>query len=175
MHTVRRIRADEWEQARMLRLAALADPTAAAAFTDTLDEALTRPAELWQSRARAAAEGPHAQFIAEGADGEWLGTLTVLVYEAGDEDYVGQPVAVRRANVVAVYVRPEARGHGLIDALLDAAKHFALGLGLSELHLEVHGDNSRALGAYERSGFVTVDREAETTSACDTHMVSPLG
>jgi len=174
MTTIRRVRADEWERVRMLRLAALADPAAPIAFLDTLEAALQLPAEFWQGRTVQVAEGPNAQFVAEADDGEWLGTVVVLVFEAGTEDYWGHPVLGRRANVVGVFVRPEARGAGLIDALFEAAKDYARGLGFERLHLEVHRDNSRARGAYERVGFVATGAEIESESGIDDVMVASL-
>ena len=174
MVVVRRIRADEWEKARMLRLAALADPAAPIAFLETLESALQLPEEFWEERTAAAATGTTGQFIAEAASGEWLGSLTVLVFEAGTTDYWGHPVPGRRANIVGVFVRPEARGSGIIDALFGAAKDYARGLGFEELHLEVHRSNDRARGAYLRAGFVATGAVIESEQGLDDVMVASL-
>ena len=174
MNEIRRIRADEWEQARMLRLAALADPAAPIAFLDTLENALELPEEFWAARTLGVAEGPSAQFVAVAPSGEWLGTVVVLVFEAGTEDYWGHPVLGRRANVVGVFVRARARGAGLIDALFDAAMAHARDQGFEELYLEVHRDNTRARGAYERIGFVATGAVIESEQGVDDVMVARL-
>ncbi len=112
MTAVRRIRADEWRQAKALRLQALADPVADLAFLETLDNASAQPDEFWQERTRNSADGDTAaQFVALTADGTWAGTTTVLA----DRDRADSGL------VVGVYVAPEHRGAGLIEALLDAA------------------------------------------------------
>jgi ribosomal protein S18 acetylase RimI-like enzyme len=174
MTTIRRIRADEWEKVRMLRLAALADPAAPIAFLETLEDALGRPAEFWESRAAGAATGPTAQFVAVAPSGEWLGTLVVLVLEAGTEDYWGHPVHGQRASVVGVFVKPEARGTGLIDQLMAAAKEYAVSQGFEELRLEVHRNNARARAAYERAGFVATGDVIESECGPDAVMVASL-
>ena len=55
--------------------------------------------------------------------------------------------------VVGVWVRPDSRGSGAVDALLAAAGVWAGGLGLRRVQLDVHRDNLRAQGAYRRAGF----------------------
>ena len=159
----------------MLRLAALADPLAPIAFLDTLEDALGRPEEFWEARTVAAATGTSGQFVAEGQAGDWLGSLTVLVLDAGTDDYWGHPVLGRRAHVIGVYVRPVARGAVIIDALFDAGKDFARGQGFEELHLEVHRSNNRARGAYLRAGFVATGAVIESESGLDDVMVASLG
>lgn len=64
--------------------------------------------------------------------------------------------AAHRAEVIAVYMRPEARGQGqaarLIGALADAAR----AEGVLQLELEVADWNSAAIAAYEKAGFERV-------------------
>ncbi|MDW4572519.1 GNAT family N-acetyltransferase [Microbacterium sp. M3] len=151
--TVRRIRADEWPRVRDLRIEAVSDPDAAIAFLYTPEEELAHDDGFWRARAaRAAAGGEAAQFVAE-VDGEWVGTATVLVRPAGIADHTGRTVYVSRADVVGVYVRPSARGRGVIDGLLDAAAEWTAAQGLARLTLDVHADNARAQAAYRRNGF----------------------
>ena len=56
--------------------------------------------------------------------------------------------------MVGVFVRPENRAGGTIDALLGAAADWARSWGDTALVLDVHVDNHRAQGAYRRAGFV---------------------
>jgi len=150
---IRRVQADEWAAVRTFRLHALRDPAASVAFLESYDEAAARPDELWQQRAAGASVGDGAlQLIATAGD-EWVGTLTVLVQQPGSTDHHGRTVDERRATVVGVFVRPENRGAGLIDDLLDEAAAWTAGLGIAVLTLDVHEDNPRAQAAYRRAGF----------------------
>jgi len=171
---VRRIRAGEWLKVKELRLAALADPAAPIAFLETFDGASKQPDQFWMDRAAGAAEGSVAQFIAEDSSGAWLGSLVVIVFEAGSEDYWGKTVAARRANVVGVFIHPENRGKGLIEALFAAGKEFAVAQGLDTLYLEVHRDNVGARRAYERAGFVLTGEILESEAGIDDEMVARL-
>ncbi len=93
------------------------------AFLETYEQAVARPDSFWQERAAGACEGADRaqQIIAEGPDGAWVGTLTVLVEEPGTTDWAGFPVERKQGHVVGVFVRPEERGSGLTEVLFDAA------------------------------------------------------
>ncbi|MDF2271297.1 GNAT family N-acetyltransferase [Streptomyces coacervatus] len=155
-YVIRSIRADEWPAAKKLRLAALQDPVAHLAFLETYEEAVARPDSFWEERAEGAAEGAAGaqQIIAEGPDGEWVGTLTVLVEEAGTKDWAGFPVERRQGHVVGVFVRPEYRGIGLTEVLFDAGAEWAWGIGAERVRLIVHEENGRAQRLYRKVGFV---------------------
>ncbi|MFF3503490.1 GNAT family N-acetyltransferase [Streptomyces sp. NPDC003247] len=154
-YVIRSVRADEWAAARQLRLLALRDPVAPLAFLETYEEALAKPESFWRERTAGAAEkAEHAQqIIAEGPDGEWVGTVTVLVEEAGTEDWAGFPVERRQGHLVGVFVRPECRGIGLTEVLFDAALEWAWDRGVERVRLIVHEDNGRARAFYRRAGF----------------------
>lgn len=59
-YVVRAVRAEEWERAKEIRLAALRDPAAPIAFLETYEQALTKPDVFWQERSARAAEGSTA-------------------------------------------------------------------------------------------------------------------
>ncbi|WP_190199180.1 GNAT family N-acetyltransferase [Streptomyces djakartensis] len=155
-YVIRSVRADEWPAARELRLVALQDPVAHLAFLETYEEAVGRPDSFWQERTAGAAEGADAaqQIIAEGPDGQWVATLTVLVEEPGTTDWAGFPVERKQGHLVGVFVRPEDRGSGLTEVLFDAALEWAWGRGLERVRLIVHEENGRAQRFYRRVGFV---------------------
>ncbi|GGM20133.1 N-acetyltransferase [Streptomyces fumigatiscleroticus] len=156
-YAIRSIRADEWRAVKELRLTALRDPVAHLAFLETYEQAAGRSDDFWQERTAGAAEGASGkqQFIAEVArTGEWAGTLTVLVEEAGTSDWAGFPVERRQGHVVGVYVRPEWRGSGLTKALFDAGVEWAWGRGAERVRLIVHEANERAQAFYRKAGFV---------------------
>lgn len=156
-YVIRPVRADEWRAARELRLAALRDPAAPLAYLETYEDAVAQPDEFWRGRSERAAHGTTAlQFVAEADEGgRWDGSVVVLVEEAGALDFFGKVVERRQAQLVAVFVRPEARGSGVAEALFSAAVEWAFGLeGVTRVRLYVHEDNLRAEGFYRKFGFV---------------------
>ncbi|MCX4982331.1 GNAT family N-acetyltransferase [Streptomyces sp. NBC_00572] len=164
--SIRVIRADEWEQTREIRLAALRDPIAHLAFLDTYEDAVQRPDSFWQERAEGASdsgEGKVRQLVAEAPDGRWVGTISLLVERTTDEVRFGEPAKADQTHIVGVYVRPEARGTGVIDALFRAGVEWSWSLTqpVERVRLYVHEDNARAAAFYRRFGFVaTGDRVA---------------
>lgn len=172
---VRRVRADEWEQVRDLRLDAVRDPAAPIAFLHSHDEESARPDEFWRDRtARAASGDAVAQFIAE-VDGDWAGTVSVLRRLPGSPDHHGRPVDSSRGDIVGVFVRPRVRGRGVIDALFDAAQQWASSLGDTRLTLEVHADNERAQAAYRRLGFAETGLRFTGSIGPEFEMARPIG
>jgi GNAT superfamily N-acetyltransferase len=155
---IRRIRADEWERVRDLRLESLADRDAAIAFLETLESSRALGPEFWRDRASTAAQTDRvAQFVAE-VDQQWIGSVAVVVRRSGDADHHGVVVAENRADLVGVYVRPTHRGKGVFDALLSHAASWTVDVGLKTLTLDVHRDNAHAQAAYARCGFVETGR-----------------
>ncbi|MBN0045168.1 GNAT family N-acetyltransferase [Streptomyces actuosus] len=155
-YVIRSIRADEWPAAKELRLAALQDPIAHLAFLETYNEVLAQPDSFWEGRAARVCEGAESgqQIIAEGQDGRWVGTLTVLLEEPGTTDWAGYPVERKQGHVVGVFVRPEERGSGLIEVLVDAGLEWAWGRDAERVRLIVHEENGRAQRLYRKVGFV---------------------
>ncbi|MCX5227605.1 GNAT family N-acetyltransferase [Streptomyces sp. NPDC006553] len=157
--SIRVIRADEWERARELRLAALRDPVAHLAFLETYEASVQRPDSFWQERTEGASgtgDGKVRQFVAEAPDGTWVGTITLLVERPSDEVRFGEPAKADQTHIVGVYVRPEVRGTGVIDALFRAGVEWSWSLAepVERVRLYVHEDNARAAAFYRRFGFV---------------------
>ncbi|MFJ4837900.1 GNAT family N-acetyltransferase [Streptomyces sp. NPDC088746] len=171
-YVVRAVRAEEWERAREIRLAALRDPVASIAFLETFEQALARPDVFWQERTAGAAEGVHnRQFVAEAPDGKWAGTVSVLVERAAGQPGFGEVAEVDQAHLVGVFVRPEHRGSGVVDALFREAVDWAWSLAgppLERVRLYVHEANARAEASYRRIGFVptgqTLPMQGDPTS-----------
>ncbi|MEF9884302.1 GNAT family N-acetyltransferase [Streptomyces sp. P9-A4] len=168
-YALRAIRSDEWERVRELRLAALRDPVAAVAFVESYEEAEARPDAFWQERAEGGSVDRGTwirQFVAEAADGRWAGTVTVLVERPEDgRTLFGDVVTVPQTDVVGVYVRPEARGDGLVDALLRVAVEWSWARPaplVERVRLFVHEENARAAAVYRRFGFVPTGGRADT-------------
>jgi GNAT superfamily N-acetyltransferase len=58
-----------------------------------------------------------------------------------------------RAELVSMYVRPEARGRGLAGQLIDAFVAWAHERGAARLEVSAYAANATALRVYERHGF----------------------
>ncbi|MFG2927557.1 GNAT family N-acetyltransferase [Streptomyces achromogenes] len=154
-YAVRAICPDDWERVKQLRLDALRDPVAHLAFLETYEDAASKPDSFWQDRAVGSGVGSTTaqQFIAEAPDGTWAGSVTVLMEEPGTQDWTGNPVERRQGHAVGVFVRPEHRGSGLIEALFTAGLAWAWQRDAERMRLFVHEDNHRAQRAYRRIGF----------------------
>ena len=171
---VRRIRSDEWQAVRELRVESTSDPDANIAFLETPRQVEARPEQFWRERAELAAESETAaQFVAV-VDDVWVGSLSVLIRATGQTDHLGRFVDDRRADVVGVYVSPAHRGSGAVDLLLAAAADWAGSLGLRRLSLDVHRDNPRAQGAYRRAGFVPTGETFSSSIGPEIVMARPL-
>ena len=120
----------DWEVLRDLRLRALAD--APYAFTSTVERESGYPAELWQRRT------PWTVVAFEGETP--LGIASFFIEDA-------------KAQLVGMWVSPEARGTGAADAIVHAIADRVAAEGYP-LWLCVYVDNPRAKRFYERCGFV---------------------
>jgi GNAT superfamily N-acetyltransferase len=150
---LRRIRPGEGARLRELRLRALAD--APDAFATTLAEAQTYSDEEWERRAAIAAEGSQrTTFIA--IEGErWLGM-------AGG---IRDPEQPDIADLVSMWVAPEARGLGAARALIEAVVDWARAAGVTRLQLWVTDGNAPAIALYRRAGF----QDAGVSGPLDAH------
>ncbi|HEY9512395.1 MAG TPA: N-acetyltransferase [Rhodanobacter sp.] len=87
----------------------------------------------------------------------------ILVASASHNHFLGAAVLFFRkhsklARVYSLATQPQARGHGVGTALLDAAEHAARRRGCRALRLEVQVDNARAIRLYEHIGYVRIGR-----------------
>lgn len=163
-HVIRPVRADEWRKAKELRLAGLADPAAPVAFLETTEQANAHPDSFWQDRTAGVTSGNGGrQFVAEGPDGTWAGSVVVLVEQAGNVDFFGVDIEAAQGHVVGVFVRPEFRGIGLTERLFESALEWAWSLEeprLERVRLYVHNQNGRAEGFYRKFGFARTGKTA---------------
>lgn len=171
---VRRVGLAEWREVRELRLRAVSDEVASVAFLTSLDDELARDDRFWQERtAGGALSDSAAQFVAvDGA--RWLGTATVLLRSGGDRDHLGREVTAPRADIVGVYMEPDARGRGLLGELFVAAGEFAAARGADALTLDVHVDNPRAQAAYAKLGFAPTGETYASAIGDELVMRMPL-
>ncbi|MEU0956559.1 GNAT family N-acetyltransferase [Streptomyces niveus] len=154
---VRAVRTDEWAEARAFRLDALRDPVAPIAFLETYEDAVQRPDSFWRERTeRSARSASVRQFVAGLADGGWAGSVVALVERRGTAGAFGGPSAYDQVHIVAVYVRPEHRGAGVLKELFGAATAWAWSLEeprVERVRLYVDERNGRARAAYRKLGF----------------------
>lgn len=152
---IRRLTADDWEQYRDIRLDALrTDPDA---FASTFERESAFDEDMWRGRISTGPDGrAMAAFIDADETGETsLGTAAVLFTE-----HHSAPM------LVAMWVRPEARGAGSARRLVDAACEWAITQEQKQIVLWVVRDNASAIALYSKCGFAP-------TGATDTLPSNP--
>jgi ribosomal protein S18 acetylase RimI-like enzyme len=135
MVVVREVTPDDWETLRDVRLAALREAPYAFASTYAREAAFTE--EQWRDR------------ISDRS-------VTYLAYRPGNPEpdgLAGAYVADGVANVVSLWVRPSARGHGVGEALIGATADWAKARDHAALLLWVTESNTPARELYDRCGF----------------------
>jgi GNAT superfamily N-acetyltransferase len=136
---VRRIRAEEGDTLKTLRLAALCD--APDAFSQTLAAVRRKTDADWaRDAARYASALTDACFLAEEGS-QIIGMGGVFVADGHGE-------------LVAMWTRPDARRRGAARRIIDAVAAWCRQTGLSELRTGVVDGNAAAATLYERAGFV---------------------
>jgi ribosomal protein S18 acetylase RimI-like enzyme len=140
---VRRVRPEEWQVYRQVRLAALAE--APGAFMSTLEREQGFGEDIWRQRLGSISA---ATFIAW-RDGKPTGTATGKIDDPTDE------YAVPGAwQLVGMWVDPRSRGMGVADELVQTVAGHARAEGAVSLVLWVTEVNDRARAFYKRMGFV---------------------
>ncbi len=137
---------DDWQQWRTLRLLALEEsPTA---FGSTLAE--------WQG-------------VGDGEE-RWRGRLTGVAYNViahmGDEDETVGMVSGgwngSDVELMSLWVRPRARGHGVGDRLVQTVVQWARGQQAWRVVLSVRDHNVSAIRLYRRHGFQAIGPSTES-------------
>jgi GNAT superfamily N-acetyltransferase len=131
---VRRLQPGDWQVLRDIRLTALADSPSAFASSLAREQAFAEPD--WTRRITSGC----SVVATNRADGAPVGL-------AGGYLHDGVP------ELIAMWVRPDRRGTGAADALVDAVADWAREQGSDRLVLWVVVGNERAEGVYRRLGF----------------------
>jgi GNAT superfamily N-acetyltransferase len=143
MTEIREAGADDWQAMRDVRLAALRD--APQAFASTYEREVAFTEADWQRRI--AGGGSFLAYAPE------LGTAPAGI--AG-----GFEIAPGTIELVSMWVSPQARGHGIGQALVQAVVGWARARGATRVHLWVTEKNGHARLLYERCGFqATAERQ----------------
>ena len=143
MVVIRKIRADEGQRLRAIRVQAISD--APSAFGSTLDETLARTDEYWNARVTQAAIGDESVlFVAENPEG-WVGLVGSYL-----EDFA----ATASVDLISMWVAPASRGQGvgrkLVEQIIEWARQHP---GAQYVSLWVTENNAAAIALYERCGF----------------------
>jgi GNAT superfamily N-acetyltransferase len=135
----------DWKLWSELRLAALAE--APYAFGSQLADWVDAPEQRWRDRLGL----PNAYQVIVRLDGTPTGM-------AGGFHLDGDPQV---AELVSLWIAPEARGKGLGDALMTAVEDWARRAGARVLKLSVVEGNDPAHKLYLRSGFTDTDEPGD--------------
>jgi ribosomal protein S18 acetylase RimI-like enzyme len=132
-----RVGEESWGTYREVRLDMLRD--APAAFGGTYAESAGRTEAAWRQRLRTM-----PTWLACAGSDEPAGAVSLFRFEAQAQDEI---------CLIAMWVRPLARGRGVGDLLVETAVQHAATQGLSRVTLDVAVDNLSARRLYERRGF----------------------
>jgi len=138
--SVQRIRADEWELLRDIRLRSLLDSPGA--FGQRYDEAVASTGDEWVTAARASAAGDRRTFLFARDDaGATVGVVQARRRPPAD------------CLLFSMWVAPEARRLGIGASLVDAIQEWGSGWGAERVILWVLAENESAMRFYDRIGF----------------------
>ena len=155
MVTVRRIRADEGQQLKALRIRALGESPDA--FGSTQVDALGEPDACWAGRAAEDALSGESIIVIAYEGVAWLG-MARAHFEDPDESLV---------ELTSLWVEPSRRGSGIATSLCDALVVWAKERGARRLQLWVTETNVEATRLYARLGFVaTGERQPVRPGSC---------
>ena len=131
----------DWQALREIRLQALRD--APNGFSSTHAREAAFGDEEWHRRAT--------------RDGSFLAFLPEVSPAGLGGGFLEAPGTV---ELISMFVRPQARGRGVGEAIIDAVVGWAIQKNATTVHLWVTETNSRARLLYERCGFtVTTERQ----------------
>lgn len=137
---IRSLTVDDVALYKDIRLAALqADPEA---FASTYEREAAFDDATWRGRITGTPERPFATFVEE-VEGRGVATAGI-----GITEWDSAPM------LVAMWVRPEARGTGAGRRLVEAALAWARDRGEPEVVLWVVRDNASAIALYSSCGFI---------------------
>jgi predicted GNAT family acetyltransferase len=141
----RRVEPGDGPRLRAVRLQMLADTPMA--YVETTASAENHSVEYWEERVADRATGSERALFVVERDGVWVATAGGFASE--DDSTI----------VVSVFIAPEHRGTGILEALVEAVAAWSIECGRESLTLEVAKQNPRAVAAYRRLGFTLTGAE----------------
>ncbi len=140
MLEIQQLNTDEWKRLRKIRLAAISE--APYAFGSTFQETTVRPKSDWTAQI---ASLPTFVAVLQGLD-------------SGIVRCSPRPDSEDTADLISMWVAPNARGFGIGEALIDVAIDWGRSEGYARLLLDVSEGNSFAIALYKRKGFKATGR-----------------
>ena len=134
MVLVRATTMTDWQALRAIRLQALLDAPDAFGSTHAREAAFGE--DEWRRRAS--------------RDGSFIAFLPEVCPAGLGGGYLAEPQVV---ELIGMFVRPQARGRGVGEAVVDAVASWARAQGASIVHLWVTETNKPGIRLYERCGF----------------------
>lgn len=107
-----------------------------------------KPGEIHYYDLKALISSPEAEVIVALSGEEIVGSGYAQIREA--KDYLQHE---RFAYLGFMYVKPDFRGQGVNQKVLDALTAWIRQQGIAEIRLEVYAENERAKRAYKKAGF----------------------
>ncbi|MEO7530968.1 MAG: GNAT family N-acetyltransferase [Sediminibacterium sp.] len=92
---------------------------------------------------------PHIQLLVAELDGQLIGSGYARIEDA--KPYLEH---AQHAYLGFMFTRPEHRGKGINQKIIEALTEWSASKGLAELRLDVYHENVSAIKAYEKVGFV---------------------
>ena len=132
--------ADEWQDLKRLRIAALTESPDS--FSPTAESARAHDDAYWRRGAQRAATAEGFKLFIVRRDGEGLG----LASAQRDENGVG--------HIGAMWVDPVLRGRGVGARLFDTVVTYLRGIHCAMIELSVTETNTAAIALYQSRGFV---------------------
>ena len=123
------------------------------AYGSDYNDQANDPQSVWMGRIRASVEG-EASRIFLAADGEEFVGLVAAYREKGAK-------VCHSAKLVSVYVRPNYRGCGLAERMIDHVLAWCASVGVRILRLTVVASNTPAIRCYQRCGFAVCGIQPE--------------
>ena len=107
-----------------------------------------KPGHISYYDIKAMIESADTEVVVAEVDGQVIGSAYAQLRAA--KPYLQHD---RYAYLGFMYVRPEYRGRGINQGIIDELKRWAKSLSLTEFRLDVYSDNQAALRAYQKAGF----------------------
>ena len=93
---------------------------------------------------------PNVRLVVAELDGQLVGSGYARI--EGSKPYLTHD---RHSYMGFMYTVPEHRGKGVNQKIVEALENWSLLQGVSEMRLEVYGENASAIRAYEKIGYST--------------------
>ncbi|MDP9078427.1 MAG: GNAT family N-acetyltransferase [Bacteroidota bacterium] len=91
---------------------------------------------------------PDVEVVVAEIDGEVIGSAYARIVDS--KIYLKHP---QHAHLGFMYVKPEHRGKGVNNKIIEALRQWVISRGVIEMRLEVYNDNLPAIKAYQKAGF----------------------